>query len=429
MADTPATPPTFGRYQAQSVLGAGAMGTVWKALDPQLGREVAVKTIKREILGLNPALRTRFEREARIVAALSHPAIVQVYDAGEDYLVMELVRGKELRDLVKSGRRYTPAEIAALITTIAGGLDHAHERGVVHRDIKPANLFIEEDGRPRIADFGVAKLKSEAAEGLTGAGEILGTPKYMSPEQVRSEPVDGRSDQFSLAVVAYELLAGRAPFAAESISGLLYKIIHDPPPPLPAETGLPPAVEGVLRRALDKTPAGRFPTCAAFAAALRGATAGLAPASLDEQTAPTLTVTPAPAALAASTPPSAAELTALLRQQGSWLIAFGAALSAWLTATVGPWAQRQGGAFMSWLSGRAVPALDRGVRAGVNWLDGQLRVWRARLTGPQKRGWGALVALVVLLLGALLWRACHPRRLTPGERLRKGWKEFRGSFK
>ena len=165
------TLPKFDRYETLDVLGEGAMGTVYRALDPRLKREVAIKTVRPEFLRQNPGLRARFEREATVVARLVHPAIVQVYDCGDDFLVMELIRGRELKSLLREGRRFTPSQAAALLTPLADGLDHAHAAGVIHRDIKPANLFLDESGCPRLADFGIAKISHEAGEGLTATGD------------------------------------------------------------------------------------------------------------------------------------------------------------------------------------------------------------------------------------------------------------------
>ena len=260
--------PKFDRYEATGVLGEGAMGTVYKAFDPRLKREVAIKTVKPEILRNDPGLQARFEREAKIVAALVHPAIVQIYDFGGDYLVMELLKGRELRELLREGRQFTVGEISYLLGQLADALDHAHAQGVIHRDLKPANLFIDAENRPKITDFGIAKLKDEAMEGLTAAGQVLGTPAYMSPEQVQGIALDGRSDQFSLGVVVYQLLVGKSPFAADSVTAIINRIMNVPLPPLRSVNASVPAnLEPVLQQVLAKKPEARFTDCRAFAAA------------------------------------------------------------------------------------------------------------------------------------------------------------------
>ncbi len=258
--------PKFDRYEATGILGEGAMGTVYLAFDPRLKREVAIKTVKPEILRQDPGLKARFEREAKIVAALVHPAIVQIYDFGGDYLVMELLKGRELRELLREGRQFTVGEISYLLGQLADGLDHAHAQGIIHRDLKPANLFIDDQNRPKITDFGIAKFKDEAMEGLTAAGQVLGTPAYMSPEQVQGLTLDGRSDQFSLGVLVYQLLAGKSPFAADSVTAIINKIMNVPLPPLRSvNASVPAGLEPVLQKVLAKSPDARYPDCRAFA--------------------------------------------------------------------------------------------------------------------------------------------------------------------
>ncbi len=260
--------PKFDRYVATGILGEGAMGTVYRGFDPRLKREVAIKTVRPEILRQNPELRARFEREAKAVAALHHPAIVQIHDFSGDYLVMELLRGEELKRLLRAGRVFSLAEIAFLVNQLADALDYAHAMGIIHRDLKPANLFIDPQGRPKITDFGVAKLQDETMAGLTAAGKVLGSPAYMSPEQVQGMPLDGRSDQFSLGVVVYQLLTGHSPFAADSLTAVIHKIINVPPPPLQSlNPDAPVSLEPVLQKVLAKWREERYPDCRAFAAA------------------------------------------------------------------------------------------------------------------------------------------------------------------
>src|SRR5579863_2025952 len=213
----------IGRYQVIRELGRGAGGVVYLAEDPKIGRKVAIKTIAAGELTMGvgaqkqaETLRRRLLREAKSAGALAHPNIVTVFEMDEGgpltYIVMEFIEGATLRDAMEGKDRLETLEALPLLEQAAAGLDYAHARSVVHRDVKPANIMITEDGTVKIADFGVAKVLSEATLALTQAGAAVGTPHYMSPEQVLGKPVDGRSDQFSLAVIGYELLAGRRPF-------------------------------------------------------------------------------------------------------------------------------------------------------------------------------------------------------------------------
>lgn len=262
------TLPAFGRYETLALIGEGAMGSVYKARDPRLGREVAIKTVRAEILRTNPGLADRFAREAKIVARLHHPRIVQIYDFAGDYLVMELLRGRELKAILCEGSRFMVAETAGLLTSLAAALDYAHGEGVIHRDLKPANLFMDPEGRPKITDFGIAKLHESAMEGLTAEGTVMGTPHYMAPEQVRGLNVDGHADQYALAVVAYEILTRTLPFPGDSMTHIIYRVLNEPPPPLRThDPSLPVALEEVFSRALAKQPQERFVDCRAFAAA------------------------------------------------------------------------------------------------------------------------------------------------------------------
>jgi TonB family protein len=270
------------------------MGVVYRATDPVLGRTVAVKCIQVHpglAEGEVSELRQRFENEARSAATLSHPSVVTVFDAGADdhtlYIAMELVLGEALDDVLASGRVLSYKEIADLALQLAGGLDHAHRKGIVHRDIKPANVLINRRGQPKITDFGVAR---QAASTLTATGTIIGTPAYMSPEQITGHQVTGASDQFSLAIVFYEMLTGRRPFVGEGATTILYKIVHEEPEaPHSVRGALPGGLDAVMLRALNKDPGARFDSCTEFAEALRQVL-GAAPAG------PAVTLTAKPAA-------------------------------------------------------------------------------------------------------------------------------------
>ncbi len=255
----------FGRYQILSELGRGAMGVVYQARDPKINRVVAVKTIS--LAGQPPEdereYRERFIREAEAAGRLSHPGIVTIFDVGEEpktrtpYIVMEFVGGQSLDKLLARDNHKLPLETALQLTyELAEALDYAHAQGVVHRDLKPANVLITEDGHPKIADFGVAKLNL-ANQSL--AGRVLGTPAYMSPEQLNGDAVDGRSDLFSLGVVLYTILTGYRPFQGNSALTVCFKVVHrEPIPATVLDTDLPPGLDCIIKRAMAKDPAERY---------------------------------------------------------------------------------------------------------------------------------------------------------------------------
>ncbi|MCS7315713.1 MAG: protein kinase [Bryobacteraceae bacterium] len=267
----------LGRYEILDELGRGAMGVVYRARDPSIGRLLAIKTIRMAELS-DPAeaerLRERMRREAHSAGILSHPGIVVVYDVGQEgelaYIAMELVPGRSLESIMEDKDPPNRQTILSILRQTAAALDYAHRKGIVHRDIKPANILINEDGVAKITDFGVAKISS--SHQLTIAGTVLGTPNYMSPEQVQGKPVDGRADQFSLAVIAYELLTGQKPFAGDTLTTVLYKIVAEQPrPPQEINPSLPWPVSLVLGRALSKNPDERYPSCTEFVDALERA--------------------------------------------------------------------------------------------------------------------------------------------------------------
>jgi len=253
-------PGKIGKYEILGKIGKGAMGIVLKARDPLLDRVVAVKTISLD-LDLDPEVHTRFLREARAAGHLSHPNIITIYDLGEDrgraYMVMEFLEGEDLKSRLLRHEPMRVEETLRVIREVARGIAHAHEHEVIHRDIKPANVFITRWGEVKILDFGLARAASSK---ITRTGQVMGTPTYMSPEQVRGQRVDRRSDVFSMGAVFYELLTGRKPFDGQSISETFYKILHQEPvslentaPELPTELLTP-----ILRRALAKDPNARY---------------------------------------------------------------------------------------------------------------------------------------------------------------------------
>ena len=255
----------LGRYEVLEELGHGAMGTVYRARDPKIERVVAIKTVR--VVGATPEqeaeYRRRFFREAQAAGKLSHPGIVTIYDAGEDeatqtpYIVMEYVEGRTLESLLTDPGLERPSLTASLelVKQVAEALDYAHTYSIVHRDIKPANIMVTAEGRAKITDFGIAKLRQSE---FTVPGQILGTPAYLSPEQLKGTPLDGRADLFSLGVILYWMVTGQKPFAGD-ISTVLYQVACEEPPPV---TQLKPVLAAelnpVVSRALAKDPASRY---------------------------------------------------------------------------------------------------------------------------------------------------------------------------
>ncbi|MBD8528376.1 MULTISPECIES: serine/threonine-protein kinase [unclassified Massilia] len=264
----------LGKYRIDGVLGKGAMGVVYKAFDPGIERVVALKTIRKEMFGADEQqeLIGRFKNEAQAAGRLTDPNIVTVYDYGEDaesaYIAMEFVEGTGLDSLLVPDRPTAMARVLAWMGGLLAGLEYAHARGVVHRDVKPANLLVARDGQLKISDFGIARIESST---LTQAGSMIGTPSYMSPEQFRGEPVDGRSDVFSAAIVLYQLLTGVRPFVG-SASAVMQQILNDdPPPPSRLAPALGAGFDAVLARALARPPQARYASARAFHEALLAA--------------------------------------------------------------------------------------------------------------------------------------------------------------
>lgn len=285
----------LGKYQIRRTLGKGAMGVVYEGFDPVIERTVAIKTIlPSQLDGAQYAeVMARFKREAQAAGRLNHPGIVAIYDYGEEvpedldteeatmmapnakpaervaYIAMEFIRGRELRDFFEKGERFPLDQVARIMGEILDALDHAHSQGVVHRDMKPANLIVLESGRIKVADFGIAHVEKSD---LTRTGTLLGTPAYMSPEQFMGHPVDGRSDLFSCGVILYQLLTGEKPFAGESTTTIMYKVLREEPvPPSQINLALPAALDAVVKKALAKNPNERFQTGQDFARLLQAA--------------------------------------------------------------------------------------------------------------------------------------------------------------
>src|SRR5580704_12511687 len=264
-----------GRYEFVGELGRGAMGVVYKAMDPVIGRTVAVKTIRlsEEGTGLSrPELLTRFQTEARAAGLLTHPNIVVVFDAGEEdglyYITMELVEGKSLQALLDSGQAFPLPRTLRIMEQTCSALQFAHERNVVHRDIKPANLMLTADDTVKVTDFGTAKILQFGTVQQTA--HVMGTPSYMSPEQVKGRAVDGRTDIFSLGVMFYEMITGEKPFPGESITTVIYKIVNEEPvPPRTIDPTIHPGISAAVMRALAKEPEDRYQSCHEFLENLR----------------------------------------------------------------------------------------------------------------------------------------------------------------
>ena len=266
--------PTVGRYEVVSELGQGAMGIVYKAKDPKINRFLAIKTIRfsdefepnkiREI-------KDRFMREAEIAGKLAHPSIVAIYDVGEDYdltyMAMEYLEGESLQKFCRKGFLLPLRKILYVVSEVALALDYAHRHGVIHRDVKPANIMLLKDGKVKVTDFGIAKAVSSSQ---TKSGIVLGTPNYMSPEQINGHDLDGRSDIFSLGVVLFELLTGVLPFHGKNLTNLFYQITQAKhPSPREINTEVPNPVEQIVDKALSKEPEQRFQTCSDFARYLK----------------------------------------------------------------------------------------------------------------------------------------------------------------
>src|SRR3984893_273823 len=256
-----------GRYEILGELGRGAMGVVYKATDPVIGRAVAVKTIKlsEEGTGLSrPELLARFKTEARAAGLLTHPNIVVVFDAGEEeglyYITMELVEGKSVQAQIDEGHAFPLPRVLRIMEQTCSALQFAHERNVVHRDIKPANIMLTGDDTVKVTDFGTAKILQFGTVQQTA--HVMGTPSYMSPEQVKGRAVDGRSDIFSLGVMLYEMITGEKPFPGQNITTVIYKIVNEEPTaPKQVDPSVHAGISAVVMRALAKDPDTRYQSC------------------------------------------------------------------------------------------------------------------------------------------------------------------------
>jgi serine/threonine-protein kinase len=280
---------SLGRYEIRGVLGKGAMGLVYDGFDPKLNRRVAIKTILTRNLDESTARHysMRFKREVRAVARLNHPNIVQVYDFGTEgdiaYIVMEYIKGRELKDYFDAKEWFDLNGIFRLMTELLGALEFAHEAGVIHRDVKPANVMVDAGGHAKLTDFGVARVTEADADQAeaTRAGAMIGTLSYMSPEQIQGQAIDRRTDIFSAGIVFYQFLTGQKPFQGTQWE-LAKKIIQDDPAWPSTLVQIPPDIDRVVARALAKAAEHRYQNARAFAAALKRISEGKAPEDPEE---------------------------------------------------------------------------------------------------------------------------------------------------
>src|SRR5215204_6057885 len=272
-----------GRYRIIRRLGSGGMADVYSAEDTQLGREVALKVLYRRFAE-DAEFVERFRREASSAAGLQHPNVVQVFDRGEwdgtYYIAMEFLEGRNLKQIVRDHGPLEPALAVDIVLQILKAARFAHRRGIVHRDIKPHNVIVDDDGRAKVTDFGIARA---GASDMTETGSIMGTAQYLSPEQAQGQPVDARADLYSIGIVLYELLTGAPPFDADSpVTIALKQVSEEPLPPRQRNPAVPPALDAVVLRALRKDPADRYQDADAFIAALESALSGRAVPPADD---------------------------------------------------------------------------------------------------------------------------------------------------
>ncbi|HFD38551.1 MAG TPA: serine/threonine protein kinase [Anaerolineae bacterium] len=391
----------LGKYEIRAEIGRGGMGTVYLGYDPLLDRKVAVKVLAPHLAWESDFVE-RFLREARSAARLRHPSIVTIYDVGHEgnwyFLVMEYLAGPTLAQLIARQGPMSSSRALPILRQLADALDYAHRQGLIHRDVKPGNVIISDEGQATLTDFGVARAAQETR--LTATGSVVGTPRYMSPEQARGDALDHRSDLYSLGVVAYEMLTGQVPFTATTPHAVLHKLIYEAPPPVRSRRpDLPPAIEPVMARALAKAPESRYQTGRELVQALEQALAAPASAPPESRPAPPPTVTAAPVPTPAPAPP-----TAPPSARWVWLW--------WLLVSVLGWA-------LGWIPGMALAeqighfigpytALAEIVGSLVQWgLLGlvlgtsQWLVLRRYLRGVG--GWIVATGLALALLGSVKW--------------------------
>ena len=306
---------TLGKYEIRHEIGRGAMGVVYEGYDPMIKRIVALKTIRADQLAGadGPNVIARFRREAQAAGRLNHPNIVSIYEFGDDagtwFIAMEKIDGRELKQCFEMNERFTTADIVRIMSQVLDALDYSHRQGVIHRDIKPANIFLLPGGVVKVGDFGIAHIETS---NLTQVGAVMGTPSYMSPEQIMGLPVDGRSDLFSAGVILYQFLTGERPFAGSATTTMQKVLKEDPLPPSSLNVQAPAGMDAVVRKALAKRPEDRFQTAREFADALRAAAGAATDATLVGAADATVLAAPAVAAATPAAPVDAAPAPAAL---------------------------------------------------------------------------------------------------------------------
>ena len=265
-----------GRYELGELLGRGGMAEVRKGIDTRLGRVVAIKRLRTD-LASDATFQARFRREAQSSASLNHPAIVAVYDTGEEYteeggqeiaqpyIVMEYVAGRTLREILREGRKILPERALEITSGVLSALDYSHRAGIIHRDIKPGNVMLTPSGDVKVMDFGIARAISDASSTMTQTAAVVGTAQYLSPEQARGETVDSRSDVYSAGCLLYELLTGRPPFVGDSPVAVAYQHVREPAsPPSDHDTDLPSEIDAIVMKSLAKRLEDRYQSAAAM---------------------------------------------------------------------------------------------------------------------------------------------------------------------
>jgi eukaryotic-like serine/threonine-protein kinase len=301
-----------GRYELGEMLGRGGMAEVRKGTDSRLGRVVAVKRLRTD-LASDATFQARFRREAQSSASLNHPAIVAVYDTGEEtasdgsgvaqpYIVMEYVAGRTLRDIIREGRKILPERALEITSGVLSALDYSHRAGIIHRDIKPGNVMLTPSGDVKVMDFGIARAISDASSTMTQTAAVVGTAQYLSPEQARGETVDSRSDVYSAGCLLYELLTGRPPFVGDSPVAVAYQHVREPAaPPSDHDTELPEAIDAIVMKALAKRVEDRYQSAAAMRSDIERYLAGRPVHAVVPPPPPTTTI-PSSAATAVGAP-------------------------------------------------------------------------------------------------------------------------------